>query len=313
MAALPLPWQSGWKPRQDGSTALHVAAALGRAGIVDVLLCEQAIHPAPRDRVRGATTLRAAAAPSDALTLCCLPLQNWVTPRQLAVRLGSDDTAALLAGSDDALPPWSAPPPPAWPGVARMERLRAEITWTDPSRHRNLLGSALFERIVEMLPDWAPKITGMLLEMGDTAVLGYLGEPGGLERKVEEAVGVLRAAGVMPHEGGGEGGGAAPPPVARPQPPQPVARPAAAAAARLPPHLQPPPGGWRGGGGGGALPRVPPPCRLRGAPPLLPRGVAPPPVPPPPSGPQAEARARAAAAGAGRGASAAAASGAARR
>ena len=134
------------------------------------------------------------------LILCCvpplpLPLQSWNTPLQLAARLGSEDSAALLAGSDDA-------PPPVWPGAARTERLRADLARTDPSRHRNLLCSALFERIVELLPDWAPKITGMLLETGDAAVLGLLGVPGALERKVEEAVGVLRAAGVMPEEGG---------------------------------------------------------------------------------------------------------------
>ena len=223
------------------------------------------------------------------LILCCvppLPLQSWNTPLQLAARLGSEDSAALLAGSDDA-------PPPVWPGAARTERLRADLARTDPSRHRNLLGSALFERIVELLPDWAPKITGMLLETGDAAVLGLLGVPGALERKVEEAVGVLRAAGVMPEEGGGGGGARPAPPVARPPP-----------IVRVPPHLQPSPGGWRGGGGGGALPRVPPQSRVRGAPP--------PPVPPPPTPRAQAAGVRTAAASTGRG-TAAASSGTARR
>ena len=72
-----IPWQIGWKPRQDGRTALHVAAALGRAGIVDVLLREQAINMAPRDRVRAcvrATLRRGGAASSCAACRLCLCL-----------------------------------------------------------------------------------------------------------------------------------------------------------------------------------------------------------------------------------------------
>lgn len=55
-----------------------------------------------------------------------------------------------------------------------------------------MLGENLYPLVVQLEPDHAAKVTGMLLEMDQTEVLHLLESPESLKAKVAEAMEVLR-------------------------------------------------------------------------------------------------------------------------
>lgn len=65
-----------------------------------------------------------------------------------------------------------------------------------PDQQKNALGERLFARISTTQPEYAAKITGMLLEMDVTECLNLLESPEVLDSKIAEALAVLQA-----HEG----------------------------------------------------------------------------------------------------------------
>lgn len=60
-------------------------------------------------------------------------------------------------------------------------------------QQKNALGERLFARISETHPEYAAKITGMLLEMDTSETLNLLETPDILRGKIEEALDVLKA------------------------------------------------------------------------------------------------------------------------
>jgi polyadenylate-binding protein len=65
-----------------------------------------------------------------------------------------------------------------------------------PEQQKNALGERLFARISQTQPEYAAKITGMLLEMDVTETLNLLESPEVLNEKIHEALVVLKT-----HEG----------------------------------------------------------------------------------------------------------------
>lgn len=62
----------------------------------------------------------------------------------------------------------------------------------EPEQQKNALGERLFSRIQETHPEYAAKITGMLLEMDVTETLNLLESPEVLRSKIDEALEVLK-------------------------------------------------------------------------------------------------------------------------
>lgn len=62
-----------------------------------------------------------------------------------------------------------------------------------PDQQKNALGERLFARISTSQPEYAAKITGMLLEMDVTECLNLLESPEVLDSKIAEALAVLQA------------------------------------------------------------------------------------------------------------------------
>ncbi|ORC91868.1 putative poly(A)-binding protein [Trypanosoma theileri] len=96
------------------------------------------------------------------------------------------------------LPPPPPPPPPihsaqqVWQG-ANGEALReSHLSNLSPEEKRNILGERLFSKVMEIQPNQAAKITGMLLEMETAEILEILNTSSLLTAKVEEAIVVLR-------------------------------------------------------------------------------------------------------------------------
>jgi polyadenylate-binding protein len=59
-----------------------------------------------------------------------------------------------------------------------------------PNQQKQMLGEALYPKIQAQQPELAGKITGMLLEMDNTELLGLLDEEDALRAKVDEAINV---------------------------------------------------------------------------------------------------------------------------
>ncbi|KAG0055029.1 Protein phosphatase PP2A regulatory subunit B [Gryganskiella cystojenkinii] len=73
----------------------------------------------------------------------------------------------------------------------------AALAAADPDQQKQMVGEHLYPKIAARQPDYAGKITGMLLEMDNGELLHLLEDNEALEAKVDEAVSVLRA-----HESG---------------------------------------------------------------------------------------------------------------
>ncbi|KAF9918085.1 Protein phosphatase PP2A regulatory subunit B [Lobosporangium transversale] len=72
----------------------------------------------------------------------------------------------------------------------------AALAAADPDQQKQMVGEHLYPKIASRQPDYAGKITGMLLEMDNGELLHLLEDSEALDAKVEEAVSVLKA-----HEG----------------------------------------------------------------------------------------------------------------
>ncbi|KAF9282924.1 Protein phosphatase PP2A regulatory subunit B [Mortierella alpina] len=75
----------------------------------------------------------------------------------------------------------------------------AALAAADPDQQKQMVGEHLYPKIAERQPDYAGKITGMLLEMDNGELLHLLEDNDALVLKIEEAVSVLKA-----HEGDDE-------------------------------------------------------------------------------------------------------------
>lgn len=89
---------------------------------------------------------------------------------------------------------FTQPPPPT---VHHNQRRPGSIdpnqlAQLSPEECKNVLGETLYTRIVEINPQQAAKITGMLLEMGTTEILEVLEDSAALHAKVNEAISVLQ-------------------------------------------------------------------------------------------------------------------------
>ena len=70
----------------------------------------------------------------------------------------------------------------------------AMLAAASPPQQKNMIGEQLYPRINQIVPKYAGKVTGMLLEAMETAeLLNLLEDKGELEKKTREAVAVLNA------------------------------------------------------------------------------------------------------------------------
>uniref|UniRef100_A0A7S1IQE0 Polyadenylate-binding protein n=1 Tax=Eutreptiella gymnastica TaxID=73025 RepID=A0A7S1IQE0_9EUGL len=97
--------------------------------------------------------------------------------------------------------PRSKPDAPAVPAAAPVPAADIPLTPSQlanmsPEQQKNALGERLFAAISAIQPEYAAKITGMLLEMDVTETLNLLESPDVLNSKIGEALAVLQA-----HEG----------------------------------------------------------------------------------------------------------------
>jgi len=69
----------------------------------------------------------------------------------------------------------------------------AALAAAEPDQQKQMVGEHLYPKIAARQPDYAGKITGMLLEMDNGELLHLLEDNEALDAKVEEAVSVLRA------------------------------------------------------------------------------------------------------------------------
>lgn len=69
----------------------------------------------------------------------------------------------------------------------------AALAAADPDQQKQMVGEHLYPKIAARQPDYAGKITGMLLEMDNGELLHLLEDNEALEAKIEEAVSVLKA------------------------------------------------------------------------------------------------------------------------
>jgi polyadenylate-binding protein len=87
-------------------------------------------------------------------------------------------------------PPVQPPPPMPHEGALTASALAS----ASPETQRNMIGERLFPLIHQSQPDFAPKITGMLLDMDNTSeILHLLESPEALNAKISEALQVLEA------------------------------------------------------------------------------------------------------------------------
>eukprot|EP00759_Apiculatamorpha_spiralis_P042743 PhF_6_TR40602/c1_g1_i1/m.60906/K13126/PABPC; polyadenylate-binding protein len=85
------------------------------------------------------------------------------------------------------------PPVQAAPKVSRGGLDHSQLASMPPDQVRNFLGEKLYHKIMAVYPEYAAKITGMLLEMDNSEVLNLLDSQDLLSQKVDEAMEVLRA------------------------------------------------------------------------------------------------------------------------
>ncbi|KAG0243762.1 hypothetical protein B0O80DRAFT_481682 [Mortierella sp. GBAus27b] len=69
----------------------------------------------------------------------------------------------------------------------------AALAAADPDQQKQMVGEHLYPKIAALQPDFAGKITGMLLEMDNGELLHLLEDNDALDAKVEEAIAVLKA------------------------------------------------------------------------------------------------------------------------
>jgi polyadenylate-binding protein len=68
----------------------------------------------------------------------------------------------------------------------------SELAQANPAAQKQMLGEKLFPIIQKQHPEWAGKVTGMLLEIDNAELLLLLDSPDQLKLKMEEAINVLK-------------------------------------------------------------------------------------------------------------------------
>ncbi|KAJ3693283.1 hypothetical protein LUZ60_008763 [Juncus effusus] len=82
----------------------------------------------------------------------------------------------------------------------RNETLASALAKSSPEQQRLMLGDNLFPLVDSLEPEFAAKITGMILEMDQNEILHLIESPDDLKAKVDEAKSVLRNHHVVPSD-----------------------------------------------------------------------------------------------------------------
>ncbi|KAF9306273.1 Protein phosphatase PP2A regulatory subunit B [Mortierella antarctica] len=85
------------------------------------------------------------------------------------------------------------PVPNAAPATDSSVLTAASLAAADPDQQKQMVGEHLYPKIAARQPEYAGKITGMLLEMDNGELLHLLEDNEALDAKIEEAVQVLKA------------------------------------------------------------------------------------------------------------------------
>ncbi|KAG0089821.1 Protein phosphatase PP2A regulatory subunit B [Podila epicladia] len=85
------------------------------------------------------------------------------------------------------------PAPHAAPAADSNVLTAASLAAADPDQQKQMVGEHLYPKIASRQPEYAGKITGMLLEMDNGELLHLLEDNEALDAKIEEAVQVLKA------------------------------------------------------------------------------------------------------------------------
>ncbi|KAG0027636.1 Protein phosphatase PP2A regulatory subunit B [Podila clonocystis] len=85
------------------------------------------------------------------------------------------------------------PAPNAAPATDSNVLTAASLAAADPDQQKQMVGEHLYPKIASRQPEYAGKITGMLLEMDNGELLHLLEDNEALDAKIEEAVQVLKA------------------------------------------------------------------------------------------------------------------------
>ncbi|KAG0353577.1 Protein phosphatase PP2A regulatory subunit B [Podila minutissima] len=85
------------------------------------------------------------------------------------------------------------PAPNAAPATDSSVLTAASLAAADPDQQKQMVGEHLYPKIAARQPEYAGKITGMLLEMDNGELLHLLEDNEALDAKIEEAVQVLKA------------------------------------------------------------------------------------------------------------------------
>ena len=102
-----------------------------------------------------------------------LPQQQVQQQQELVPKLGKDEQVINIAGQ-----------PPLTTDM---------LASANPQEQKQMLGERLYPLISCIYPEWAGKITGMLLEIDNAELLHMLDSPDSLREKVQEAYNVLEA------------------------------------------------------------------------------------------------------------------------
>ncbi|KAF8931285.1 hypothetical protein EDD21DRAFT_69055 [Dissophora ornata] len=84
-------------------------------------------------------------------------------------------------------------PAAAAPAADANTLTAAALAAADPDQQKQMVGEHLYPKIASRQPDYAGKITGMLLEMDNGELLHLLEDNEALDAKIDEAVSVLKA------------------------------------------------------------------------------------------------------------------------
>ncbi|EFH65105.1 hypothetical protein ARALYDRAFT_339396 [Arabidopsis lyrata subsp. lyrata] len=86
----------------------------------------------------------------------------------------------------------NAPQHPHKPPLLTISKLASDLALAPPEKHPQMLGENLYPLVAQQEPEYAAKVTGMLLEMDQAEILHLLESPEALKAKVSEALDVLR-------------------------------------------------------------------------------------------------------------------------
>jgi len=84
------------------------------------------------------------------------------------------------------------PAQPAVPTASSEEDFVKDLAALPEEKRKQVIGGRLYPMVLEAQPKLAPKITGMLLEMDNTEIIELLESPAALEKKIQEAMDVLK-------------------------------------------------------------------------------------------------------------------------